>query len=134
MTQRLTATALGLTVLVNLSGGCALPQITPERPEPRPLGRDISAFEALVSPSAHDLALRELKEPTGTITLRDALSLALMKNPELAAFSWEVRALDARALQAGLAPNPELGLEIEEFAGTGEASAFDSAESTISLG
>jgi hypothetical protein len=39
-------------------------------------------------------------EPTGTLTLKDALSAALMNNPRLAAFSWNVRVKDAEALQA----------------------------------
>jgi cobalt-zinc-cadmium efflux system outer membrane protein len=44
--------------------------------------------------------------------LRDALALALMGNPELAVFSWETRASEARALQAGKAPNPELDIRV----------------------
>src|SRR3990172_514773 len=38
-------------------------------------------------------------EPKGDIELREALSLALLHNPELAAFSIEVRAAEARTLQ-----------------------------------
>ncbi len=132
MRQKPKGLALWCTAAVAL-GGCTGPQIALNRPEPRPLGEGIRAFEALQPPPSRDLG-RVLQEPTGPLQLRMALSLALMKNPDLAAFSWEVRALDARALQAGLLPNPELVLEIENFAGTGEASAFDIAESTISLG
>jgi hypothetical protein len=51
-------------------------------------------------------AADDFVEPTGTITLRDALSAALLHHPELQAFSAEVRAREARALQAGLLPNP----------------------------
>lgn len=72
--------------------------------------------------------------PAGTITLRDALTYALMHNPDLKAFSFEVRAAEARALQAGLLPNPEVEVEIEEFGGAGGRSRFDSAETTIQLG
>ena len=60
-----------------------------------------------------------IAEPTGTITLPDALALAIARNPELAVFPHELRAADARKLQAGLRPNPELGIEIEGFAGSG---------------
>lgn len=70
---------------------------------------------------------------TGTITLREALSVALVRNPELRAFSAEVRAREARALQAGLLPNPVFQTEVEDFAGTGIHSSFKSAQTTVSL-
>lgn len=73
-------------------------------------------------------------EPTGDVALRDALSLALQHNPELAAFSIEVRAAEARTLQAGLRPNPEIGVEVENFAGPGTLRRFDGAETTIQIG
>ncbi len=75
----------------------------------------------------------EITEPTGVITLRKALALALMHNPELKAFSWNVRVSEARQLQASLWPNPELEVEIEEVGGPGERSGFDAAETTIAL-
>jgi cobalt-zinc-cadmium efflux system outer membrane protein len=73
-------------------------------------------------------------EPTGDIALHDALSLALQHNPELEAFSIEVRAAEARTLQAGLLPNPEVDIEVENFAGSGTLRSFDSAETTIAIG
>jgi cobalt-zinc-cadmium efflux system outer membrane protein len=54
-------------------------------------------------------------EPTGPITLQQAVHAALQGSPRLAAFDWELRAADARVLQAGLRPNPELALEIENL-------------------
>jgi len=47
------------------------------------------------------------------LTLRQALALALERHPELKAFAWHIRAAEARHLQAGLWPNPELSLEVE---------------------
>lgn len=73
-------------------------------------------------------------EPTGDIVLRDALSLALQYNPELAAFSIEVRVAEARTLQAGLRPNPEVNIAVEHFAGSGTLRSFDGAETTIQIG
>ncbi|MEM5789018.1 MAG: hypothetical protein AAGU11_17025, partial [Syntrophobacteraceae bacterium] len=70
-------------------------------------------------------------EPGKVITLREALSLALVKNPELAGASWESRAAEARTLQAGVLPNPELGLTIEEFGGNRIRKNFDAAQTTI---
>ncbi len=51
--------------------------------------------------------------PADAMTLSRALALALEKNPELAAYSWDIRAAEARALQARLLPNPELSVEVE---------------------
>lgn len=47
------------------------------------------------------------------LTLRDAVNLALLHNPELAAFSKEIRALEGATLQAGLPRNPELMVNVE---------------------
>ena len=67
------------------------------------------------------------------MTLAQALALALEKNPELAVFSAEIRAADARRLQASLFPNPELEAEVENIAGSGDFSGTRSAETTIQL-
>jgi len=75
----------------------------------------------------------EISEPNGILTLRRALALTLMNNPELKVFSLEIRAAQARELQAGLWPNPELEVEVEEVGGTGDRRGFDAAETTIQL-
>jgi len=73
-------------------------------------------------------------DPKGTITLRDAVAFALINNPKLKAFSLDIRAAEARKLQAGLLPNPEIDLGIEEFGGTGGRAGFDSSETSIQIG
>lgn len=75
----------------------------------------------------------EFEEPTGTLTLRDALTLALVNSPALAPWSIEIKIAEAVALQAGLRPNPEFGAEIENFGGTGEFGGVGGAEATIAL-
>jgi len=70
-------------------------------------------------------------EPNGILSLGDVLSLTLLRNPELSAYSYEIRAQEAQALQSGLLPNPELGVTVEEFGGTGATRGFDAAETTI---
>jgi cobalt-zinc-cadmium efflux system outer membrane protein len=75
----------------------------------------------------------EIVEPEGELTLRQALALTLMKNPELQMFSLEIRAAQARQLQAGLWPNPLLDVEVEDIGGSGESKRFDGAETTIQL-
>ena len=54
--------------------------------------------------------------------------MALLHNPKLLAFSYEVRAREARMLQAGLYPNTGFTTEIENFVGSGDYSGFDAAE------
>lgn len=113
--------------------GCAPVPHAPLLPEQRPLGKDTQAYVAPRDPSRAAAAKVRGKEPSGVISLSEALAAALLRNPELSAFSWEVRAAEARALQAGLFPNPELEVEVEEFGGEGERSGFDGAEAAFGL-
>ena len=78
---------------------------------PRPLGPDLPVFRP-GGDSPEPTALT-LENPNGQVTLRDALALALLQSPELASFAWELRAREARILQAGRPPN----LEVEQPAG-----------------
>jgi cobalt-zinc-cadmium efflux system outer membrane protein len=71
--------------------------------------------------------------PTGDLTLRDALAAALRDSPALAADAAEVRAREAEMLQAGRRPNPELGVELENLAGSGPFSGLDGLETTLAL-
>lgn len=72
-------------------------------------------------------------EPNGILTLGQVLALTLVHNPELNVFSLETRAAQARELQAGLWPNPELGVEVENVGGTGGLRGFEGAETTLQL-
>lgn len=62
-----------------------------------------------------ELAETSSVEPVDALTMETAITWALANNPELATFPWALRAADARILQAGLRPNPELAVEIEEL-------------------
>jgi cobalt-zinc-cadmium efflux system outer membrane protein len=88
---------------------------------------------AQTSPPATDAAAPAV-EPTGAVTLRQALALALMHNPDLKAFPYALRAAEARVLQARLLPNPKIEVEAEEFGGTGFRSGFDAAELSVRIG
>jgi cobalt-zinc-cadmium efflux system outer membrane protein len=101
-------------------------------PHPRLLGQDFSTFQPPTKPM-ETIESAEIADPIGVITLRKALALALMHNPQLKAFSWDVRVSEARQLQASLWPNPELDIEVEEAGGGGGRSGFDAAETTIAL-
>lgn len=96
-------------------------------PTPRPLGSDLPAFRA-PAPS------QEMSnEPTGTITLRQALMMALMRNPELRAFSWEVRASEAAALQAGLLHNPTIGADLQDLGVSASPESVPQPQATLTL-
>ena len=124
-----------IAVVVSALGhaGCSPGSAEPRLPTLRPLGRDIPAFRATGKPTERAARPVTVKEPTGTVTLRQALALALTGSPALAAASWEVRAAEARALQAGLPPNPELRVRREDFAGTGQFEGTDAAEQFLRL-
>jgi len=68
-----------------------------------------------------------------TLVLRQALALALDQNKELAAFEYQLSEQDGRVLQAGLLPNPEFELEIEDMSGSGRYNEFDLSQTTLSL-
>ena len=69
----------------------------------------------------------------GSLSLSEAVERALQASPELAALEDEIRGREARTLQAGLIPNPEVEIEIEDFAGSGDLRGFDQAESTLAF-
>jgi outer membrane protein, heavy metal efflux system len=63
-----------------------------------------------------------------------AARLTLEKNPSLVAFGYELAAQRGRITQAGLKPNPELALVIEDATGTGDFQSLDNSETTLSIG
>ena len=123
-----------IILLAAVSISCSAHNVERDWPESSSLGKDIETYHPPYKPSK-DVVVSppHLEEPSGVISLRQALSLALMHNPELAAFSLEVRAGDAKELQASLFPNPELEAEVENFGGTRERSRFDGAETKVVL-
>jgi cobalt-zinc-cadmium efflux system outer membrane protein len=68
------------------------------------------------------------------ITLDEAISKTLGQNPGLRAYGFQLDIKRGRLQQAGLAPNPELIVRVEDAMGTGEYQGFSNAETTISLG
>lgn len=65
------------------------------------------------------------------LTLSDALARAEREHPRLAALAYGERAAAGLIEQAGLAPNPELGLELENVIGTGALRGGRGLEATI---
>ncbi len=124
-----------LPALILLFGisGCSTYRTTAIFPEPRPLAEEYPGYRTPEIIEKSGEIAKSTVPVTKVLTLPEALSFALLNNPELAAFSYEIRAAEARALQASLYPNPGLDIELENFAGSGEVSGFQGTESTISL-
>jgi len=80
---------------------------------------------------AHDAA--EHVAPGEPLDLQSAADLALLHHPDLARFSYDHTALEARRQQAALKPNPELGIELENFAGSGAYRNAEALEATLRL-
>jgi len=95
---------------------------------PRPLGAGVKSFRPTQDRKQHTFV-----EPSGQVALPAVLAAALMGNPDLRAYSWEIRAAEARVLQAGMLPNPELEAEAEEFGGQGELTGFDGSATSLCL-
>ncbi len=123
--------ALGVAAV--LAVGCA-PEPNAAWPKPRPLGRDIALSRPPSEPesdSAEGQASEE--EPTGSLDLRRALALTLLRHPELATHARELRVQEARALQASVIPNPELAVTVEDWLGSGELSRVKQLQLTVEL-
>lgn len=66
------------------------------------------------------------------ISLIDAVDMALKNNPNLRAYYYDINSLEGIKRQAGLLPNPEADLEIENILGGKELNGFTGAEYTLS--
>ncbi|WP_309644898.1 TolC family protein [Phenylobacterium sp.] len=66
-----------------------------------------------------------------TLTLSAALERAGTADPRLGAFDARAQAAEAGVRQAGARLNPSLGVEVENFAGTGAYSLLDRVETTL---
>ncbi len=98
--------------------------------EPRPLGKEGSAYGAFLGPSVDPG--EPIAEPTGHLTLRAVLALALKASPELAPFSREIRVREAAVLQARLFPNPDLSVTATNL-GNAVLKDFDGPQTTVSM-
>ncbi|MEL7048547.1 MAG: TolC family protein, partial [Pseudomonadota bacterium] len=93
---------------------------------------DLPRYSAPADPSGRRAASGNLNIPD-PLTLRESLAAALLHHPKLQTVAWDLRIEEARHLQAGLLPNPEAELELENFGGSGELSGTDALETTLSL-
>lgn len=66
-------------------------------------------------------------------TLPDVLSFATSTHPDLESSSAKVRVAEARHERAGLLPNPNFSVEVENFAGSGNNGSFSNSEITAAF-
>lgn len=124
----------GLCVIFLLAvAACQAPYLDDAAPRPGNPNTQNSASGTPPPAATNDKQAASVDEPTGVVSLRQALATALLKNPGLKKFSWEIRAAEARRIQAGHIPNPELEVEVEDVGGSAEQTGFQSAEITFVL-
>ena len=83
----------------------------------------VSADQATVSASEATARVDQLQ----VLGLRQAIENSIVQNKQLAAFGYQLSEHDGRVQQAGLFPNPQLGLLVENLAGQGD---FDGTKSS----
>jgi cobalt-zinc-cadmium efflux system outer membrane protein len=79
------------------------------------------------------ITLQKKVNSTGVLALQEVIAKVLLHNPELQAFSFEIRAREARTLQESLRPNPKLSVTPQDFWGSGDLGGFDRMENTAML-
>lgn len=82
------------------------------------------------------LALQLISLPVWSdtsLTLAEAMEHALAKNPELQVFPLREKALQGKAQTDALRPALEAGIEVENFAGSGDYSGTEAMDTTLSL-
>ncbi len=67
------------------------------------------------------------------INFDEAIARTLESNPALLSFGYQIEAQQNMVLQSDVRPNVELGIVLENAAGSGDFSGLDGAEATISL-
>ena len=72
-------------------------------------------------------------ETAEELSLVRARELALRYNAGLIEADWARQGTAGLQEQAGLLPNPELSVDVENFAGDGDKEGFDSAETTVAI-
>jgi outer membrane protein, heavy metal efflux system len=114
----------------------ALAEVPPIPRGDEPLVVEADAGDRLppIPASIPDERALEAPEPVGVLRLEDALAAALLRNPDLAAQAYEVRAREAATLQAGARPNPDVTLELEDFFGSGPYRGAATSQTTLLLG
>jgi cobalt-zinc-cadmium efflux system outer membrane protein len=78
-------------------------------------------------------SLHAQDKPSEALAWHKSMALTLEHNPALTAYGHQLTAQEARLLQAGLKPNPELTVTVDDAFGSGNYQSMDSAETTLSI-
>lgn len=103
----------------------------------RPAARCLAGLAALcfgAAVLAQTPSAAAAPSPRGALHLADALAATLRGAPTLAGYAYERRAAEARALQAALRPNPEVGVDVENLLGSRAYQGIDSLNVTLRFG
>jgi cobalt-zinc-cadmium efflux system outer membrane protein len=99
-----------------------------------PLARRASACLLLTVCALNASAQFDSPTTGAAIGLPEALARAVARNPDLLAFGYQIEAAEGQLQQAGLAPNPEVGVAVQDVLGSNAYGGIDSAETTVTLG
>ena len=80
------------------------------------------------------IALVTMESRAESVDLASAITKTQLQNPQLLAFPFAIREIEALKLQAEQKPLPEIALEVENVAGTGQFKKANLAEVTLSFG
>jgi len=75
----------------------------------------------------------EVSKNNFELTLTKSLEKVIKNNPELISMDFDIKTKNGNIFQKSRFPNPEFGVEIENFAGGGELSGFNQSEITAVL-
>tara|TARA_R110002110_G_scaffold415859_1_gene658676 strand:- start:75496 stop:76752 length:1257 start_codon:yes stop_codon:yes gene_type:complete len=67
------------------------------------------------------------------VSLDEAVTRTLTENPALQAQGYQMQIQEARTLQAGITPQPQLSVEAENFLGSGSNDMFSGMQTTFSI-
>ncbi|SHG48310.1 outer membrane protein, cobalt-zinc-cadmium efflux system [Fodinibius roseus] len=123
--------ALGMLVL---AAGCATEETVIEPPSESTLGDQTYETSPALNQNVNPQDTASKITISDTLTFSDALSKALLENPRLQSYGWQVRVKEAERIQASLLPNPQLNAEMENFGGTGPFEGYEGREVTVKLG
>jgi cobalt-zinc-cadmium efflux system outer membrane protein len=93
--------------------------------------RALSAQSWLASAAIGALLLTPTIAQAQVLSLPETLARAAAQDPSRAGAEARVQAAEAAARQAGVKPNPRVGLDVENFAGTGQRELIEDTESTL---
>ncbi len=94
-------------------------------------GRRVAPLRAALFAGAFALALSTAALAAEALSLREALMRAAAFDPSIPATQARLDAAEAGLRQAGVRPNPTVGIDLENFAGTGSISLLDRSETTL---